>query len=860
MSKIKIKELCKRLKLNITDKTVFFKALEAPDFLPYFYKENVFDFTDQSSYYAIRYLITIFNSKNKTLIINIINKTISHNKINKIKWRTYLELIELIKLIGIQDLYKLNYKKLFKHQDSILLTQFVLEQHINYKYIDLYKLAIINILKYRKILGINNLNEYVIDYSIHYLNEIFENETTFHNLKMLLSEEEIFNVVLKKYNYLYKKFVIDNQFNKYHFDIYSISDIEKSINYFQENLNILNLIIYLLYLSCYNISNNRSYLNQLSKYSNFNLQKLVLIIIAEHPEELFDTLKSIFIKKNITILSQFCLSDIINILKSKAMYSKDEIKFVLKYLNKLGKHSIKLKYSILKELENKQEFFQEYQSLKLICHTDNQIEELNHPISGWIEDVSPIPLDNFKAKSIPEQIAYLNSNIEYSHKTIQKDEDTILQENENGLIVVFKNSIKDNINKYLNNKSIVQLKRSVFIIAFIEILITEINTISNINNAIKFIDVTLKNNEYLSNKQLIYAIISFNNAIIKNKPDNISKIFKFIKKIANNYKEDKYLNINNKHYDFYALNSIYGCNTYSFFQYLFNKKNNFELNNNELTFFNLLLTNPKFASSYYYVGIYYEFLINNYKQINIDNYISKLTIQNKQYFIDGYISYFTDINLFEKNKDIIIEAFKNGEIAGEKRQRLVQSLIECLLKYNKDDIYNKFESYFDESDYNNILRRIVFNKNLYDTNKVLCFWRDYNQKTNNFSLFGLEIFNKYASISDIEKYENNLKQFFSKSLNGNINSLNYFSNFLELLLKYTQQNKNYSCCFNILDKLVKILNQYQSINNEIHIIKLILDEFINNNKQENASIIARYITQNSGILNLYSKEFLKYLS
>ena len=190
----------------------------------------------------------------------------------------------------------------------------------------------------------------------------------------------------------------------------------------------------------------------------------------------------------------------------------------------------------------------------------------------------------------------------------------------------------------------------------------------------------------------------------------------------------------------------------------------------------------------------------------------------------------------------------------------MQSLIECLLKYNKDDIYNKFESYFDESDYNNILRRIVFNKNLYDTNKVLCFWRDYNQKTNNFSLFGLEIFNKYASISDIEKYENNLKQFFSKSLNGNINSLNYFSNFLELLLKYTQQNKNYSCCFNILDKLVKILNQYQSINNEIHIIKLILDEFINNNKQENASIIARYITQNSGILNLYSKEFLKYLS
>ena len=69
MSKITIKELCDKLKNDISEKGLFFKELSAQEFLIPFQKEGLLNFTDNASYWVMQYLGRIYNSNNKNIIL-----------------------------------------------------------------------------------------------------------------------------------------------------------------------------------------------------------------------------------------------------------------------------------------------------------------------------------------------------------------------------------------------------------------------------------------------------------------------------------------------------------------------------------------------------------------------------------------------------------------------------------------------------------------------------------------------------------------------------------------------------------------------------------------------------------------------
>ena len=89
MDKIKIEDLCVRLKNNINEKKMFFQDLTSEKFLSYFYKEQVFNFTDDASFWIIQYLIKVFSDNTKDIIIDIVNQCINECEIDSIDYAPY---------------------------------------------------------------------------------------------------------------------------------------------------------------------------------------------------------------------------------------------------------------------------------------------------------------------------------------------------------------------------------------------------------------------------------------------------------------------------------------------------------------------------------------------------------------------------------------------------------------------------------------------------------------------------------------------------------------------------------------------------------------------------------------------------
>ena len=148
VAKIKIKNLCNRIKNNIDEKTLFFKEVSASEFLVPFYEENVFDFTDMSSYWTLRYLNKVYLG-NEKIIVDILNKCISlTNNINDIPHNTYFQIIEIIRQMSLKDIERIN-ERLFEHDSAIYLVKVILAKPLGLENINLYLKFLSPIFKYK---------------------------------------------------------------------------------------------------------------------------------------------------------------------------------------------------------------------------------------------------------------------------------------------------------------------------------------------------------------------------------------------------------------------------------------------------------------------------------------------------------------------------------------------------------------------------------------------------------------------------------------------------------------------------------------------------------------------------------------
>ena len=244
--------------------------------------------------------------------------------------------------------------------------------------------------------------------------------------------------------------------------------------------------------------------------------------------------------------------------------------------------------------------------------------------------------------------------------------------------------------------------------------------------------------------------------------------------------------------------------------------------------------------------------------------MSKMTNEQKRYFIEGYISYFRDISILEKVQDIVVEAFKANFIQRDKRCRFVQILIDAYFKYDNigKELYCTYEKFFTEDDFHNILHRIAYAEtNRYDKEKVLTYLK--NECIDNIcqsNLLIIDIFNKYGNSIVINEYKDLLRKFFKTKSGNNTTTFNSVSSFLKILCEYLKESNDYIFVYEILKDIICYLEDYIYLDKEMTEIKLILDYFVCIGKQENASIISKHIYKSSSNIKLYSNMFTEYMN
>ena len=569
VAKIKIKNLCNRIKNNIDEKTLFFKEVSASEFLVPFYEENVFDFTDMSSYWTLRYLNKVYLG-NEKIIVDILNKCISlTNNINDIPHNTYFQIIEIIKQMSLKDIERIN-ERLFEHDSAIYLVKVILAKPLGLENINLYLKFLSPIFKYKIINDVFHGDEYVIDYDVYPLSELVTNEKLIEKFKDILSQNEIFNKILNEYNKLNKKIYKNVDVNIKYYYIKRLDEIEHEIEYCTNNLKILDLLQYLIYLSCNNNDNtNYKKLNKLIISNDIALQQIALTCILTYQNEYYSLFEKILVNKTSVNLTKLCLLEFVRIFQSKHIWNKEEVDIINKYLRNIKKSSKRLQYEVLHGLKDYKEFEELFLELKSEYKYENSNPGVyRESVGGWVESISPISKNEFEKLTISEQIAYINSDIIYNKELKQISKDNVQEENELGLIKVFKSVVSENLFTYTKDETILQISKDSFIIAFLEVITLEIKKISNFRLIIKFINKVLQIRGY-TNYGIIYAIINFNHKFVINNKD-IKAIFKLIKNISENCIDGDF--INSDEYDVKALNNLLGRNSNVFIKYIQNKK------------------------------------------------------------------------------------------------------------------------------------------------------------------------------------------------------------------------------------------------------------------------------------------------
>lgn len=851
MGKITIKDLCDNLKSDINEKSLFFKELYAQEFLIPFHKEGLLDFADDASYWVIQYLERVYNSDTKFIIIDIINESINKIEINDIHYSTYYQLTKLLDKFEIIDLNKIDYTKLLKHKHAIELVKKIYAKEQIIENENLIKATISALLTYE--IKSNSFEKRAeVIYETFYLSEIINDENSKENFKNALSQEFLFAYLIEKYNEVYFKTHenlndISDVFSHQKFDM---EEINKS---FVNDYTINEVSDIILYFLCLNLNSGKNItcnIKELLSQRIFMLRKLGLYFIYENLDKYIDLLKEFFKhinKKNIVKVTYICLYELVQIFKSinkidNSDLLNDDIKI---YLDKVPKKDERIKYYVLHGLKEHPKFKNLFYELKEKYQYEKENPGIywQSGVGGWVRNVSPISEEEFRLKSVKEQIEYVNLDREYNHNLVQFDKESVEEVNERGLIDLFKKLVSENINKYLEDNNIVNLNKVGFIRAFIEVLSQNVENINSLNEAILFIDNKLAATH--SNKEdyysLLYELIDFNFNIVTKRHKDFKKIFKYIKQIAySDYDESFYKN----EYDisFIALNTTHGRNFRCYMEHLTKIK---KLNNEDKNFLEYILlkeNEERCCEFYYYLGMQYDYLSYKYKDLHLLERVYQLKDDAKKYFLNGYLSYFRYMPQFKDLKSLILETFENNEIKERHiRTRFVRMLLDLKLKFNKDEIFEEFSKYFSEKDYQDLLDGLTYRENPnYSKECVMRFWIDLVKiQEKSFTTSLLAIFNRYCDINDIEKYQEELKSIIKLGLPKNLIVHNGVEQFLEKTLCYLKVTQNSALVYNLITIFISSLADVEYLYKEIDVLITILKEFKKQNKNENAILIAK---------------------
>jgi len=864
LAKIKIQDLCKKLQENIDEKGLFFKELSAKEFLEPFYKKGIFNFTDNASYWVVQYLQKIYAEETKNKIVEIINSNIENIKINEINYSTYMQLIKLLELFDIETFNKIKSIKLLQHKYSM---DFILSLYKNneiYKNKELVKASINFLLRYKIEESYKKVCK--IDYESYQLSELLNSKETKENFEMALKQDFLFELFIKKYKEVYskiheKKNDISDVFAR---QIIDPDEIRKNLvnDYHIEDIS--DIILYFLSV---NLSGEDIHITEniklLLSHKIYMLRKLGLYLVSLDIPKYISLIEIFFNninKTNIVKVTEICLYEFINLLKKISEFEPDNVShskrckyyncfdnYIEKYLQLFPKKEEKLKYRVLHGLKQHPKFKNQFYELKSKYQYEKENPGIywSSGVGGWVRNISPIAEEDFRAKSIKEQIEYLNSDIKYNGHITQFDNESVEEVNERGLAELFQKILKEDINKYLNDDNIFMLKKKTFIEIFLEVLSSNVEQICSINRVILFIDsifdtITQNKNEYNS---LLYSIIDFNIHISEKRHKDFKKIFKYVKYIAENDFDESYYDTETD-LGFKALNTTHGRNFRCYMNHITRIR---KINENDFDFLNYVLkkeNEDRFCCFYYYLGMQYQYLSYNFKELNLLERVYKLDKNARKYFLNGYLGYFCYIKPFEDLKPLILESFKNNEINKDNvRTRFVIMLLDLKLKFNMDDVFKDFSQYFNEKDYSDTLRSLTYKENnKYGKTKIMNFWHEiigFHDSTYTNSL--LNIFNKYCDVDDIGKYEDELIQIIKNGFPDSLVANRSISDFFDKLLLYIKVKKNVVVAYNILDEIITSMKTVKYIYKELDIIKDMLKEFKNLGKLENAQLIAKKI-------------------
>lgn len=851
LGKITIKELCDNLKSDINEKSLFLKELSAQEFLVPFQREELLSFTDDASYWVIQYLERIYDSNTKDIIIEIINENIKEIEIDDIHYSTYYQLTELLDRFDIIDLNRIDYTKILKHKHAIELVKNIYKKEQIVEYEDLIKATISTLLTYKlKSTSFDKRGEVI--YETYYLSEIINDETSKENFQNALSQDFLFDYLVEKYNEVYFKTHdnlndISDVFRHQKFDM---EEINKSFVNDYTSSDVSDIILYFL---CLNLNSGKDITCNIKKLLSkriFMLRKLGLYFIYENLDKYIDVLKEFFKhinKKNIVKVTDICLYELVQIFKSINKIDNldtlnDDIKV---YLDKFPKKDERTKYNVLHGLKENTEFKNLFYELKEKYQYEKENPGIywQSGVGGWVRNVSPISEEEFRLKSVKEQIEYVNQDREYNHHLVQFDKESVEEVNERGLIDLFKKLISENINKYLEDDNLVNLNKIEFIRIFIKTLSQNVENINSLNKAILFIDNKLAATN--SNKEdyysLLYELIDFNFNVVTKRHKDFKKIFKYIKQIAYcDYDESYYKN----EYDtsFIALNTTHGRNFRCYIEHLTKIR---VLNNEDKNFLEYILlkeNEERLSEFYYYLGMQYDYLSYRYKDLHLLERVYQLKDNAKKYFLNGYLSYFRYIPQFRDLKSLILDAFVGNEIQeGEIRTRFVRMLLDLNLRFNEDKIFEEFSKHFSDKDYQDILNGLKYRENPnYSKEKVMQFWIDMVKIQNKaFVSTLLAIFNRYCDINEIETYQEELKSVLQQVFPKSLIAHNSIGQFLEKVLCYLKVTQNNALVYNLITIFISSLADVEYLHKEIDVLISILNEFKKQNKIENTKLIAK---------------------
>lgn len=871
MDKIKINDLCIRLKDNINEKKIFFQDLSSDKFLSPFYKEKVFNFSDEASFWVVQYLIKVFSDNTKDLIIDIIDNCLSECEINTINYATYYQITKLIDLFVVQDISKINYKKLLNHERAIELIEILLKKTeiINDKKLTK---AIINALLRYRIEKKTYQTIAQIDHEIYPVSELIKNNETSENLKTILQQNFVFNLLIKKYKEAYNKTVNNRNTISDVFSRQTI-DTEEIIKSLKNDYRLENFLDIVLLFLCINLSKDdeqtKSDIELLLSQQIFMLRKLGLHVIYINPNKYLDLLPVFFQyvnKSNVVNLTYICLYELVKIFKNLEKFAPDKelIDSLNKYLNLFPKSAEKLKYDVLHGLRWYKDFDTLFNTLKEKYKYEKETPGIymSEGVGGWVKNVSPISEDEFKQKSIAEQIDYLNSDIIYSNELKQISKDTVEEISEPGLADLFKKVLNEDINKYINDSNIECLSKKNFVRIFVEVLSQKIDNITNLNKAISIINKIYNSirPKISENRDILYEIISFNINIASKAHKYYNKVFDIVKAISEDEYDESYYN-DEKEPSIVALNTTHGRNFRCFMDYLVKKR---KLSENDKLFISHIMqkeNEEKYRTFYYYLGVQYQFLAFKYKTLNLYEKISNLGDIALKFFINGYLSYCNEINCFKTLKDILLTAFINGQLQDKMvRTRFVQLLTDIRLQLNEVDIFSEFSKYFSEDDYQDILHFLTYKGNQkYSNDKVMQLWEEIvnigeKQYTN--SLLG--VFNKYCNISEFSSREEQLKKIIKLGFPENLVANRNIDKFIKKLLEYIKESQDCATTYNILYEIILAMVDVKYVYDELDKVKDILKEFEKLGKREDAESIADKIYKTPG-LNFYVQKIKEFL-